>query len=124
MYSLLAQCEAALVTSGTATLETALMGVPQVVCYKMNNISYQIGKRLVKLDYISLVNLILDKPCITELIQDEFNVTRLKKELQQLLSDKETEQRIKNHYNLLNSILGNSKPSEEVAQQIYSAKKN
>ena len=118
MYSLLSQCEAALVTSGTATLETALMGVPQVVCYKMNNISYQIGKRLVKLEYISLVNLILDKPCITELIQDEFSTERLTKELSLLLNDKNTEERIKNDYEKLNAILGDDKPSEAVAEHL------
>jgi lipid-A-disaccharide synthase len=72
MYSLLAQSDAALVTSGTATLETALMHVPQVVCYRMNELSYRIGKMIVKLDYISLVNLILDKPSVTELIQGDF----------------------------------------------------
>ncbi|MCW8797976.1 MAG: lipid-A-disaccharide synthase, partial [Prosthecochloris sp.] len=69
-YDLLSVSTAALVTSGTATLETALFKVPEVVCYKGNEISYQIGKRLVNVKYISLVNLILDKEVVTELIQE------------------------------------------------------
>ena len=63
-YSLLSVATAALVTSGTATLETALFGVPEVVCYKGSSISYQIAKRLIRIKYISLVNLIMDKPVV------------------------------------------------------------
>ena len=70
-YSLLMKANAALVTSGTATLETALFGVPEVVCYKAGSISYQIAKRLVKLKFICLVNLIMDKEVVKELIQNE-----------------------------------------------------
>ena len=70
-YELLVQSKAALVTSGTATLETALFGVPEVVCYKGSNISYQIAKRLIKIKYIALINLIMDKPVVKELIQNE-----------------------------------------------------
>src|SRR5690606_26027513 len=66
-YPILKQAKAALVTSGTATLETALFGVPQIVCYKANKISYFLAKKLIKVKYISLVNLILDKPAIPEL---------------------------------------------------------
>ena len=83
-YDLLSVSFAALVTSGTATLETALFKVPQVVCYKGSWLSYQIGKRLVKLKYISLVNLILDKPAVTELIQDEMTTKHLKIELEKI----------------------------------------
>jgi lipid-A-disaccharide synthase len=72
-YDLLSQAEAALVTSGTATLETALFQVPEVVCYRGNNLSYQIAKRLISVKYISLVNLIVDKPLVKELIQNDFN---------------------------------------------------
>ena len=84
-YNLLSYASAALVTSGTATLETALFGVPQVVCYKGSWLSYQIGSRLVKVDYISLVNLILDEVVVPELIQDELTVPRLRGELANLL---------------------------------------
>ncbi|TPN86135.1 lipid-A-disaccharide synthase [Aquimarina algicola] len=86
-YDLLCLSNAALVTSGTATLETALFKVPQVVCYKGNYISYQIAKRIINLDYISLVNLIMDKPVVTELIQNEFTTNRLKEELTVIIDD-------------------------------------
>ncbi len=80
-YDLLSLSNAALVTSGTATLETALFKVPEVVCYKGSYISYQIAKRVINLDYISLVNLIMDKQVVTELIQNDFNTKKLKEEL-------------------------------------------
>lgn len=86
-YDLLSIAKAALVTSGTATLETALFKVPEVVCYKGSWISYQIAKRIITLKYISLVNLIMDEAVVTELIQDEFNTPNLKKELQKILDD-------------------------------------
>lgn len=86
-YDLLSLSYAALVTSGTATLETALFKVPQVVCYKGNRISYEIAKRIIKLKYISLVNLILDKEVVTELIQTDFNTKQLKKELSHILEE-------------------------------------
>jgi lipid-A-disaccharide synthase len=86
-YDLLSLSNAALVTSGTATLETALFKVPEVVCYKGSYISYQIAKRVINLDYISLVNLIMDKQVVTELIQGEFNTKRLKEELTIIIDD-------------------------------------
>lgn len=85
-YQLLQKAEVALVTSGTATLETALFGVPEVVCYKGGAISYAIAKQLVKVKYISLVNLIMDKEIVKELIQGELNETNLKIELDKLLN--------------------------------------
>src|SRR5690606_21553110 len=84
-YDLLSLSTAALVTSGTATLETALFKVPEVVCYKGSRISYEIAKRIIKLKYISLVNLIMDREVVKELIQADFNKKNLKRELQQLL---------------------------------------
>jgi lipid-A-disaccharide synthase len=119
MYSLLAQSDAALVTSGTATLETALMHVPQVVCYCMNELSYRIGKMIVKLDYISLVNLILDKPCVTELIQGDFTAERIKQELNAILYDEGTKARIKTQYADLHAQIGLSHPSVEVANYVW-----
>ena len=85
-YDLLATADAALVTSGTATLETALFGVPQVVCYKGNPINYWIAKRLVghRIKYISLVNLIMDRAIVPELIQNDFTAERLSEELQKI----------------------------------------
>ena len=83
-YDLLSISYAALVTSGTATLETALLNIPEVVCYKGNWISYHIAKRIIKLKYISLVNLIMDKPVVTELIQGDLTKKNLKIELDKL----------------------------------------
>ena len=85
-YPLLQKAEVAIVTSGTATLETALFGVPEVVCYKGGAVSYAIAKRLVKVDYISLVNLIMDEEVVTELIQEESNKDRLKEEFDKLIT--------------------------------------
>lgn len=104
-YPLLLQAKAALVTSGTATLETALFGVPQVVCYKGSNISYQIARRLVKVKYISLVNLIMDREVVTELIQDEMNVTNVRNELTKILKDNSTINKMKQDYAELKKLL-------------------
>ena len=102
---LLLQAKAALVTSGTATLETALFGVPEVVCYKGSSISYQIGKRLVKVKYISLVNLIMDKLVVKELIQHNLTVENLKQELHELLTNGERINAIKKDYAELKQLL-------------------
>jgi lipid-A-disaccharide synthase len=104
-YDLLLQAEAALVTSGTATLETALFGVPEVVCYKGSVISYQIGKRLVKVKYISLVNLIMDRLVVKELIQNDMTAGNLQTELKVLLGSKEKIETIKKDYAELKSVL-------------------
>jgi len=117
-YDLLSVSTAALVTSGTATLETALFKVPEVVCYKGSWVSYQIGKRLVNLDYISLVNLIMKKEVVTELIQNDFNPKRLKAELSKILNeDKRTEFFI-NYYDL-EKKLGGKGASSKTAKLIF-----
>lgn len=104
-YQLLLQAKAALVTSGTATLETALFGVPEVVCYKGNAISYQIAKRLVKVKFISLVNLIMDREVVKELIQNDLNTENLKKELDAILNNPaRIEQLQKDYYDLKNKL--------------------
>ena len=87
-YDLLNYSKAAIVTSGTATLETALFKVPQIVCYKSSWISYHIGKRLVNLNYISLVNLVMNREVVCELIQDKLNKANLSNELKKILSTK------------------------------------
>lgn len=84
-YDLLSHSHAAVVTSGTATLESALLKVPQVVCYRANWISYQIAKRIITLDYISLVNLIMGKEVVKELVQNDLNTENLKSELSKIL---------------------------------------
>ena len=86
-YGLLANTKAALVTSGTATLETALFGVPQVVCYNTNSFSFLIAKCLVKTKFISLVNIIMDKPVVKELIQDELTQKNLSSSLSEILEN-------------------------------------
>lgn len=117
-YDLLSLSTAALVTSGTATLETALLKVPEVVCYKGGTISYQIAKRIIKLDYISLVNLIMEKEVVKELIQSEFTVKNLKKELQKIL-EKETRERMFLDYYELEQKLGGKGASLKTAELIY-----
>jgi len=104
-YDLLMKSKAALVTSGTATLETALFGVPEVVCYKGSQVSYQIAKRLIKVKYISLVNLIMDKLVVHELIQNELTPVNLVKELQQLLTDPVRINELKKDYADLKRLL-------------------
>ncbi len=124
-YALLAQSTTALVTSGTATLETALFGVPQVVCYKGSPISYHIAKRLIKIKYISLVNLIMDKPVVKELIQDELTPENVIKELNDILNNQDRLQQIKKDYNALKNLLhkgGNA--SEKAARAIINLTTN
>jgi lipid-A-disaccharide synthase len=117
-YDLLSISYAALVTSGTATLETALFKVPQVVCYKGNSISYQIAKRVVNLDYISLVNLILDKSVVTELIQSNFNSKRLKEELTLILDEYKRATLFLEYYDL-EKKLGGKGASDKTAHLIF-----
>jgi lipid-A-disaccharide synthase len=116
-YDLLSVAKAALVTSGTATLETALFKVPEVVCYKGGFISYQIAKRIITLKYISLVNLIMDEEVVTELIQDKFNPKNLKKELSKLLNE-EYRTALLEKYNQLETKLGGIGASEKTAKFI------
>jgi len=119
-YSLLHHARAAIVTSGTATLETALWKVPQVVCYKASFISYFIARVLVgkHLKYISLVNLILDKPAVRELIQHECNPKKLKEEVFKILNDSNCIDAMKSDYEQLQHILGDSGASDRAAKLI------
>ncbi len=116
-YELFDQADAALVTSGTATLETALFKVPQVVVYKTSNISYQIAKRLIKVKYISLVNLIMDRPIVKELIQHEFTVEACERELDFLFDEKRRSKMLK-AYDELQEVLGGSGASDRVADSM------
>ncbi len=110
-YALLKQAKAALVTSGTATLETALFGVPEVVCYKSSAISYQIGKRVIRVKYISLVNLIMDKLVVKELIQDQLTPPNLQKELDDLLHNPQRIAQLKADYQQLREKLSEGGPA-------------
>jgi lipid-A-disaccharide synthase len=113
-YALLSVASAALVTSGTATLETALFNVPQVVCYKGNYLSYIIAKNLVDIKYISLVNLILDKELVKELIQHDMNVKSVTKELEKLLKPENREIMLQGYQELIQK-LGQKGASERAA---------
>lgn len=116
-YDILNNAEAALVTSGTATLETALFKVPQVVCYKGSAISYAIAKRIVKLKYISLVNLVMDREVVTELIQDEFNYSNLKNEFGKIIETTNRNQMLSD-YDVLEKKLGGIGASKKTAAKI------
>lgn len=117
-YELLQNASAALVTSGTATLETALLSVPEVVCYKANRLSFLIAKSLIHVKYISLVNLVMDKEVVKELIQDDFNKDNLLKELQSLLQDPMKQRRMLDDLDMLKHQLGNAGASEKAADVI------
>ncbi|WP_435313790.1 lipid-A-disaccharide synthase [Cellulophaga fucicola] len=119
-YNLLALSTAALVTSGTATLETALFKVPQVVCYKAHWLSYYIAKKIITLKYISLVNLIMDKEVIKELIQDDLTTKNLSSELHKILS-KDTRKKLFEEYYALEKKLGGTGASKKAAELIVAS---
>ena len=123
-YDILSISEAAIVTSGTATLETALIGIPQVVCYKGSAISYHIAKRLVKIKFISLVNLILDKEAVVELIQTDCNPERIKEEIDLILEGKPKRMQILTDYQKLTEVLGGGGASLKVARSLLKTIRN
>jgi len=117
-HALLSHAQAAMVASGTATLETALFGVPQVVCYEALPVSYLIARLLVHIKFISLVNLILDKEVVKEFIQHEFSEKNLMTELHDLLENPGRRKQIEAEYTLLQTKLGSSGASENAAAVI------
>ena len=117
-YDLLQHSTAALVTSGTATLETALFGVPQLVCYRSSTLSYWIAKRIIKLKFISLVNLILNRSAVIELIQDSLTEENLRHHLKDLLKTSSIK-KIEKEYLALKTILGKGGASSKTAQLIF-----
>lgn len=117
-YDLLANSTAAIVTSGTATLETALFQVPEVVCYKSSPLSYHIAKRLVKIKYISLVNLIMDREVVKELIQDDCTSVQISKELSRILPGGESRSQMEKDFKELRQLLGGDGASKKVAQSL------
>lgn len=114
-YDVLKQAAIALVASGTATLETALHGVPQVVCYKTSGINYSIGKRLVDLPYISLVNLILGEAAVPELIQDDMTAASIERKVEEVLTNKDT---LLMKYERLHTLLSSHGTASERAAEI------
>ncbi|MDR1347502.1 MAG: lipid-A-disaccharide synthase [Prevotellaceae bacterium] len=115
-YETLMHCSAAIVASGTATLEAALLGAPQAVCYGGSELSYQIGKRLIKVKYISLVNLIMNKAVVKELIQHDMTVEKMKAELSGLLFDVARRRQIMDDYAELTGMLGSQGTSYRIAK--------
>lgn len=123
-YQLLQVSSAAVVTSGTATLETALFYVPEVICYKGNPISYLIAKNLIKVKYICLVNLIMDRPVVKELIQNDLTPDNIADELRLLLTNYKRQRQLLDDYEELRMILGNAGASKNAASIIVSDIKN
>ena len=118
-YALLANAKAAVVASGTATLETAMIGTPQVVCYAGSELSYLIAKHLISgINYISLPNLIMDAPVVTELIQHDYNTERLEKELRLITEDDNNIAAMKAQYKELYTRLGNGSASQKAAEVV------
>lgn len=117
-YDLLSHAHAAVVTSGTATLETALFGVPQVVCYKTSWLTYQLAKLVIKVKYISLVNLIADKLVVQELIQHDCTPASISIALQPLVAETEARQQMIKGYEEIQTILGHYETSDKVAALI------
>ncbi|MCW3807730.1 lipid-A-disaccharide synthase [Plebeiibacterium marinum] len=125
-YELAQQAHGALVTSGTATLETALLDCPQIVCYKMwggKTITKLVKRFILKVKYISLVNLIVNKEAVKEIIQDDLNENNVKAELGKLLNDQDYRINIFNHYNDLHKIMGKPGTSSRAAKLMISALK-
>ena len=114
-YGLLSNADYALVTSGTATLETAFFKVPQIVCYKSNWLTYTIAKSLIKIDYLSLVNILMDKLVVKELIQSELNKENLIFELNNIIEEKES---IIKDYDKIINLLDKKGASKNAAQFI------
>lgn len=117
-YPILSHSEAAMVVSGTATLEAALLGTPIVVCYRGSYLSYLIARRLVKVEYISLVNLIMERKVVTELIQNEFNSVNLRLELDKLLAGGSTRKKMADDMKYLKEMLGGPGASVKAAEKV------
>lgn len=118
-YDLLSNAKAGIITSGTATLEAALFGVPQAVCYKAHPVSYMIAKSFVKVPYISLVNLNMNKEVVKEFIQGNMTPRNIKDELYKLLYDRKYIASIKGEYENLRQVLGGKGASERIAKAMY-----
>jgi lipid-A-disaccharide synthase len=117
-YNLLRHSKAAIVTSGTATLETAILNIPELVCYKGDAFSYQIAKRLIKINYISLVNLVMNKEVIKELIQYDMTVENITNELEQILNNDVYRNTMLNNFEEMRNILGGKGASKRTAEII------
>jgi lipid-A-disaccharide synthase len=120
-YDIVNQAELAIVTSGTATLETALLNTPQIVVYKTDWLFYSLAKIAIQIKYISLVNIILDKLAVPELIQAKFSVDHMTTWTRDLLTKGTTYKQQKEDYKALQKLVGNAGASKKTAELIYSA---
>lgn len=120
-YDVVQQAEMAIVTSGTATLETALLNTPQIVVYKTDWVFYSLAKIVIQIKYISLVNIILDKLAVPELIQAKFSVDHMTAWMRELLTKGNAYQQQKEDYKNLQELVGNAGASKKTAELIYSA---
>lgn len=123
-YELMSYAKAGVIKSGTSTLESALFDLPEVVCYKGGQLSYLIAKQLIKVKYISIVNLIMEKPVVKELIQAEMTEKNISNELNELLNNNSYRNRILSDYKELRTKLGGSGASKRLAVAIYNDLKN
>lgn len=114
-YELLSLSDAAVVCSGTATLETALIGTPEVVCYRMDEFSYRVARAFVKIGFISLVNIVMGREVVRELIQHDMTVEKASEELRAILPGGERHQQMKADYKELSAIIGGAGASERFA---------
>jgi lipid-A-disaccharide synthase len=117
-YELMSYARAGIIKSGTSTLESALLKLPQVVCYKSGALSFAIGKQLVNIKYISLVNLIMDKPVVKELVQNDLTSANISQELNRLLNDRAYREAMLKEYDTLVEQLGGSGASHKLAQHL------
>ncbi|MBC7863795.1 MAG: hypothetical protein IAF38_12545 [Bacteroidia bacterium] len=118
-YQILNFAQAGIITSGTATLETALFNVPQVVCYKTGGFAYWLGRKIVNFTYASLVNLILNRPVLKELLQNDMNAELIAKELRPLLTETPERKKMLEEYETTRKILGGAGVSERIAKKLY-----
>lgn len=117
-YALLKYSDAAVVCSGTATLETALIGTPEVVCYRMDEFSYRVARAFVKIGFISLVNIIMGREVVKELIQHDMTVEKASSELRSILSGGVRYEQMKKDYDELAAIIGGVGASDRFAQRM------
>ena len=117
-YEMMKHCNLLVVTSGTATIETAFLGTPFIIVYKTSNISYQIGKRFIKIDKIGLPNIVIEKDIVPELIQDDVNGKNIHTKITDILNDENKYNNISNELRALHDILGSKTTSTEVTEII------
>jgi lipid-A-disaccharide synthase len=117
-YEMLKYCEFLVIKSGTTTLEAAFVGTPAVIVYKANRISYELGKRFIRVDMIGLANLIMGKKVLPELIQDEVNATNISGFIQSYLSDPQLYQQVKQELSAVHHLLGDRVASVETVKII------